>query len=80
MTHDIQPPSRIPVDKAVSSASADDYDALIIPGGAVNPGNLRQHPDAIAFVQAMVGPTSPPGLSATGPGCSSNPTSSEAAP
>jgi deglycase len=30
-----------PVDLEVSDASVDDYDALLLPGGTVNPDNLR---------------------------------------
>jgi protease I len=41
-------------DKAVSDASADDYDALMLPGGVANPDNLRTHPEAIEFVQGFV--------------------------
>jgi len=42
-----------PVDRAVGSASADDFDALMLPGGVANPDNLRMHPDAVAFVRAF---------------------------
>jgi deglycase len=42
-----------PVDKAVGTASADDYDALMLPGGVANPDNLRMHPEAVAFARAF---------------------------
>jgi protease I len=42
-----------PVDKAVADASADDYDALMLPGGVANPDNLRTHEDAVAFARAF---------------------------
>ena len=42
-----------PVDRAVGDASADDYDALMLPGGVANPDNLRTHEDAVAFVRAF---------------------------
>jgi protease I len=42
-----------PVDRAVGSASADDFDALMLPGGVANPDNLRMHPEAVAFVRAF---------------------------
>jgi protease I len=42
------------VDKAVSEASADDYDGLMLPGGVANPDNLRMHPEAVAFVAGFV--------------------------
>ena len=41
-------------DKAVSDASADDYDGLMLPGGVANPDNLRTHEDAVKFVQGFV--------------------------
>lgn len=39
-----------PVDKALSEVSADDYDALVLPGGVLNPDQLRQNDAAVAFV------------------------------
>jgi DJ-1/PfpI family len=44
---DIHPSVTFTVDRLVGEASAGDYDALILPGGAVNPDNLRQHPDLL---------------------------------
>ena len=41
------------VDKAVADVSADDYDALLLPGGVGNPDTLRMHEDAVAFVRAF---------------------------
>lgn len=51
MHHDIEPASKIRVDKVVAETSPDDYDGLVLPGGAVNPDKLRQDRDAIVFVQ-----------------------------
>jgi protease I len=42
-----------PVDRAVSDASADDYDALLVPGGVGNPDTLRTDEDAVAFVRSF---------------------------
>jgi protease I len=42
------------VDQAVSEASADEFDALVLPGGVANPDALRQDQSAVAFVRAMV--------------------------
>ena len=39
------------VDKAVEEASANDYDALVLPGGVGNPDNLRQDENAVQFVR-----------------------------
>ena len=42
-----------PVDRTASDASAEDYDALVLPGGVANPDNLRTEPDAVEFVRAF---------------------------
>jgi protease I len=44
----------VKADKATSDVSADDYDALMLPGGVANPDNLRTDEDAIKFVQGFV--------------------------
>src|SRR5690606_6558623 len=54
MNKDINPADRFPVDREVSQVSPDDYDALILPGGTVNPDNLRNNPDAVEFVRGFV--------------------------
>lgn len=41
------------VDRAVSDTTADDYDALILPGGTKNPDRLRTNRDAVEFVRAF---------------------------
>lgn len=43
----------VDVDKVVSKVSADDYDALILPGGLFNPDALLQDRDAVDFVKAF---------------------------
>lgn len=40
-------------DQAVSSATADDFDALVLPGGVASPDKLRIDKDAMAFVKAF---------------------------
>jgi protease I len=42
-----------PVDHKVADVSADDYDALVLPGGVANPDNLRTDEDAVAFARAF---------------------------
>ena len=42
------------VDRALGSARADEYDALLLPGGVMNPDKLRANPLAVAFVKAFV--------------------------
>src|SRR5205085_11507132 len=44
----------VKADKATSDVSADDYDALMLPGGVANPDNLRTDEDAIKFIQGFV--------------------------
>src|SRR5205823_2280468 len=39
------------VDRAVKHADADQYDALVLPGGVANPDFLRMDPDAVRFVR-----------------------------
>jgi protease I len=41
------------VDREVSDAKADDYDALVLPGGVANPDFLRADRDAVAFTKAF---------------------------
>ncbi len=42
------------VDVTVADAKADDFDALVLPGGVANPDNLRTQPDAVAFARDFV--------------------------
>jgi len=44
----------IDVDKELSTVSPDDYDALMLPGGVMNPDKLRQNKEAVAFVSAFL--------------------------
>ncbi len=39
----------INVDKALDEVKSDDYDALVLPGGALNPDTLRADEDAVNF-------------------------------
>lgn len=50
--HD-DPGKTIRPDLTVDQASADDFDALILPGGVRNPDQLRTNPDVIALIQAF---------------------------
>jgi protease I len=49
----LKPDQKIPVDKALESVDAHDYDALVLPGGAHNPDRLRIEPAVQAFVRAF---------------------------
>jgi protease I len=43
----------VKVDKALGSVTADDYDAIVLPGGQINPDLLRTDKDAIALIKAF---------------------------
>ncbi len=43
----------VAVDVELSSASPDDYDALVLPGGQINPDKLRMEAAAVEFVRAF---------------------------
>ncbi len=45
---------KTPVDCELANANASDYDAIMLPGGVINPDALRLEPKAIAFVRAFV--------------------------
>jgi deglycase len=42
-----------PVDRTVSEADPDDYDALALPGGVANPDLLRMDEQAVAFARSF---------------------------
>ena len=44
----------IPVEQALDQADPAMYDALMLPGGVINPDQLRLEPKAIAFVRHFV--------------------------
>jgi deglycase len=43
----------VPVDRNLSEVSADDYDALVLPGGQINPDLLRINDQALALIRAF---------------------------
>lgn len=43
----------IPVDLALDDARADDFDALMLPGGVMNPDKLRTNDRAVQFVRSF---------------------------
>lgn len=43
----------IKVDLPLDQAKADDFDALMLPGGVMNPDHLRQNKQAVQFVRAF---------------------------
>lgn len=43
----------LPVDRGIDQARASDYDALLLPGGVMNPDHLRRDARAVSFVREM---------------------------
>ena len=43
----------VPVDRSIAEAKVEDYDALVLPGGQINPDKLRLEDAAVAFVRAF---------------------------
>ena len=43
----------VSVDLPLNKARAGDFDALLLPGGVINPDRLRMEPKAVAFVKAF---------------------------
>ena len=41
----------LPVDKVLDDVEAEDYDALLLPGGVLNPDQLRLNKKAVEFAQ-----------------------------
>ena len=57
--HDLQPTQTFDVDKTLDQADPGDYDALLLPGGAVNADRLRMEPDAQSFIKQINGAGKP---------------------
>ena len=49
----LYPGKKVRVDRTLRTADADDYDALLLPGGLVGPDTLRQSDAALDFVRAF---------------------------
>jgi len=43
----------VPVDLSLDKANPDEYDALLLPGGVMNPDKLRTEPKAVKFVRTF---------------------------
>jgi protease I len=67
MNQDINPGDKIAVDKVIADVSPEDYDGVILPGGTVNPDNLRVNEDVIAFLQDIARAGKPIGAICHGP-------------
>jgi protease I len=51
---DLEDAGTFSVDRLVGDATVDEYDALLLPGGTVNPDKLRMDPTAVGFVRTFV--------------------------
>lgn len=57
----------VPVDRSLAEASVADYDALVLPGGQINPDRLRTEDAAVRFVRDFVEAGKPVGAICHGP-------------
>ena len=67
MDGDINQSEKYAVDGTVAGASVEDYDGLILPGGVVNPDNLRVDENVIAFIKDYFKTGKPVGVICHGP-------------
>lgn len=44
---------KVSVDQLITETSADDFDALVLPGGQINPDILRADDDAVALIRSF---------------------------
>ncbi|HEX3320512.1 MAG TPA: type 1 glutamine amidotransferase domain-containing protein [Terriglobales bacterium] len=56
-----------PVDMSLDSVQADDFDALLLPGGVINPDKLRMLPKAVTFVKSFFNAKKPVAAICHGP-------------
>jgi protease I len=59
--------STYPVDQTLADADADDFDAVVLPGGVANPDQLRTETEAIEFLQRIFRAGKPAGVICHGP-------------
>lgn len=59
--------SEVPVDVPLDRARPDDFDALHLPGGVMNPDKLRMNPKAVEFVKAFFSAGKPVSVICHGP-------------
>ena len=65
--HHFDKGDRFQVDVDVDAANANEYDALLLPGGVANPDQLRANPKAVQFVKQFVASGKPIGVICHGP-------------
>ncbi len=57
----------VKVDKTLADSNPNDYDALVLPGGVMNPDHLRMDPAAVNFVKQFVSSGKPTAAICHGP-------------
>jgi protease I len=57
----------VKVDVTLGSTDPSQYDALLLPGGVMNPDNLRMNPEAVKFVKAFFDQSKPVAAICHGP-------------
>jgi protease I len=67
VNHDSESAGSFDPDQAVGDVLAEDFAALVLPGGVANPDKLRLVPEAIAFVRAMAAAGKPMAAICHGP-------------
>ncbi|WP_049971367.1 type 1 glutamine amidotransferase domain-containing protein [Haladaptatus cibarius] len=67
VNNDLEPGDTFEVEQAFSEISADEYDALLIPGGAVGADKLRADENAVQIVREFAEANKPIGVICHGP-------------
>lgn len=67
VNNDLEPGDSYEIEKTFSEISPDDYDALIVPGGAVGADTLRMDEDAVGLVGEFAEAQMPLGVICHGP-------------
>lgn len=57
----------VPVDVTLDGVRGEDFDALLLPGGVINPDKLRMEPKAVAFVKSFFDASKPVAAICHGP-------------
>jgi protease I len=57
----------VPVDKRLEQVRVEDYDALVLPGGVINPDTLRTRPRAVEIVRGFMDVSKPVAAICHGP-------------
>lgn len=64
---DLEAGDTFEVERSFTEITADDYDALVVPGGTVGADTLRANEEAVEFVRAMADDDRPMGVICHGP-------------